>query len=144
MAWLRRKKNVDANLPEEVQTYYKGERRERAGVAWLLAIGTLIATLLVALILFWVGRWAYRAITDHNNKPKVTPGVTTQAVNEGKTDSGAVSTTTPSTGTTPSTTTTPTPAAAKTQTPTSVPNTGPDETPTTLVNTGPSDDPALN
>ncbi len=146
MAWLRRKKNVDTTLPEEVQTYYKGERRERTSVAWLLAIGTLIVTLLVAFLLFWVGRWAYRALTDNDTKPKTPNSAATQPVSGGKTDSAAATTSTPSTGTTSTTTTSAatTPAAQSTPKPTTVPNTGPSETPTTLINTGPSDDPSLN
>lgn len=49
-------------VPEEIQDYYQTERRERTGVAWLLAFGTLIVTILVAGGIFFAGRWAYREI----------------------------------------------------------------------------------
>lgn len=63
MALFRRNKTTSV-LPE-VDQYYTGERRDRAGIAWLLA---LVSVALVALVLvgaFLAGRWAYREITDN-------------------------------------------------------------------------------
>jgi flagellar biosynthesis/type III secretory pathway M-ring protein FliF/YscJ len=53
---------ADQEVPEEIQDYYQTERRERAGVAWLLAFGTLVVTILLAGGIFFGGRWAYRKI----------------------------------------------------------------------------------
>lgn len=67
MKWpFSRNKNVDG-VPLEIQEYYQTERRERAGVAWLLALGTLLITVGLATLLFFGGRWAYRKIADRND-----------------------------------------------------------------------------
>lgn len=66
MALINRKNKTD--VPQEIQEYYQTEKRERAGVAWLLAFGTLIVTIVLAAGIFFAGRWAYREIagTDDN------------------------------------------------------------------------------
>lgn len=58
-------------VPEEIQDYYQTERRERAGVAWLLAFGTLIITVVVATGIFFAGRWAYRQVAG-TDEPETT------------------------------------------------------------------------
>ncbi len=63
---FRRNKDVSA-VPAEIQEYYQSERRERTGVAWLLALGTLIITVGLATLLFFGGRWAYRAIANNDD-----------------------------------------------------------------------------
>ncbi len=68
---LRRNKIEDPTLPKEVQAYYEAEQRDRRGVAGLLAVGTLIVTILVAAGLFFGGRWAYRSIRHTDKKPNV-------------------------------------------------------------------------
>jgi hypothetical protein len=65
-----RKKDV---LPEEVDNYYKSQRRARIGTAWLLGFLTLIITLIIALGLFYGIRYAYREITDSNDTTDVVP-----------------------------------------------------------------------
>lgn len=68
MKWpFRRKQNIDG-VPQEIQDYYQSERREKTGIAWLLALGTLLTTIALAILLFFGGRWAYRKITNRNNK----------------------------------------------------------------------------
>lgn len=62
MKLFNRKKDNSTN--DEIKNYYAEERRDRTGVAWLLAAATLVVTLLLALGLFYGGRWAYRAIFD--------------------------------------------------------------------------------
>lgn len=61
---FNRKKNDNQDLPPEVQDYYQAERREKVGVAGLLALGTLLVTILVAIGLFFGGRWVYRTVFD--------------------------------------------------------------------------------
>lgn len=56
-----------AAMPPEVQEYYQAERRERTGIAWLLAVGTLIVTILLVLALFFGGRWIYQKLTRRDN-----------------------------------------------------------------------------
>jgi len=46
-------------VPKEVKEFYQAERRERVGVAWLLALATLITTVLVAFGLFFGGFGAF-------------------------------------------------------------------------------------
>jgi cytoskeletal protein RodZ len=146
----RRKQNTDV-LPEEVREYYQSERRERTGVAWLLAVATLVATFIIAAALFFSGRWAYRTVFNNDdNKNKTTTsqdnaqrvdengnvtGGNQQAVNNGSAGQ--------STGTSSTSTNTPSPSSSTTtnnattnSTPTSTPNTGPVE----LINTGPGDE----
>lgn len=64
MALLNRKNKTD--VPAEIQEYYQAERRERTGVAWLLAFGTLIVTILLAAGIFFAGRWTYRQIAGND------------------------------------------------------------------------------
>jgi hypothetical protein len=72
MALFRRNRTEEAAMPPEVQSYYQAENRERAWVAWLLAIATLFATVLVVLGLYFGGRWAYRKINNTDNKNTAT------------------------------------------------------------------------
>lgn len=66
MALFRRNTDEDTveipAVPEEVQTYYQEEKRERKWLAWLLALGTLLATVLITLGLFYGGRYVYRKL----------------------------------------------------------------------------------
>lgn len=62
-----RNKDKD-NVPAEIQEYYQAEKRERTGVAWLIAVVTLLVTVAIALGLFFGGRWIYRTLTDNNDQ----------------------------------------------------------------------------
>jgi len=66
MAWpFNKRKTTDTtDVPKEVQDYYQSERREHVGVAWLLALGTLLLTMALAVGLFFGGRWVYRTLFD--------------------------------------------------------------------------------
>lgn len=57
------------DVPEEVKEYYESSSRERVGIAWLLGLGTLLVTVILALGLFFGGRWAYRKVTKPDQKP---------------------------------------------------------------------------
>lgn len=136
----RRKKNTDV-LPEEVREYYQAEKRQKAGVAWVLALGTLLVTFLVAGALFFGGRWAYRAIFDKDDKP-----TTSQSQDQDSTDSSIDSSsaannaggqTSSASTNTPSTTTNP---GASTNTTTPAPAPTPAAPTPGLVNTGPGDE----
>ena len=67
--WPFNRKQDSADLPQEVQDYYKTEKGQKPGVAGLLALGTLVVTVLLALGLFFGGRWAYRAAFKDDKKP---------------------------------------------------------------------------
>jgi hypothetical protein len=70
MALFRRKnQDIDA-VPQEVRDYYQSERRERTGIAWLLALGTLVVTLLIASALFFGGKWVYNRTLGKPDAPK--------------------------------------------------------------------------
>lgn len=135
----RRKQNTDV-LPEEVREYYQSERRERAGVAWLLALGTLILTFVIAAGLFFGGSWVYNTVFDNDDDNKQTAsqddglrvdenGNVTGATNpDNSTGTSSTNTTTPSTPTnTPSTTSSTTPSTGEVA-------------PAQLVDTGPGDE----
>lgn len=96
----RRNKNKQV-LPQEVREYYQAEKRERTGMAWLLAITTLVVTFLIAAGLFFGGRWAYRAIFDNDDKS----GNTTSQTETAKSDDSAAETNTQDTNSNPDATT---------------------------------------
>jgi cytoskeletal protein RodZ len=136
---FRRTTTTSDNLPTEIKEYYQTERRERVGVAWLLALGTLLLTLILATGLFFGGRWAYRKIAGTDKKPETAqttskeeekaapaPSATQGSSSEqpGPTGTSSTSTSTPSTTSTPATPPSPTPAPAPS---TALPNTGPSE-----------------
>lgn len=138
---FRRTTTTSDNLPTEIKEYYQTERRERVGVAWLLALGTLLLTLILATGLFFGGRWAYRKIAGTDKKPETAqttpkeeekaapaPSATQGSSSEqpGPSGTSSTSTSTPSTApaTTPATPPGPTPAPASSA---ALPNTGPSE-----------------
>lgn len=61
-------RNNKTNVPAEIQEYYETGKRDRTGIAWLLAFGTLILTIVLAAGIFFAGRWAYRKIAGSDNK----------------------------------------------------------------------------
>lgn len=69
MALFRRKK-TDSVLPE-VDKYYEGERRDRAGLAWLMALISVIIVALIIIALFLAGRWLYRQVTKGDDSRDV-------------------------------------------------------------------------
>jgi len=130
MALFRRKAKIEApDMPPELQTYYQAEKREKSWMAWALGLATLVVTILLALALFFGGRWIYRKV--RNEPAKVT---TVQTDNEAKETPKATTPepAAPSTPTTPSntgtsSTSTNTPRAA-TPGSSDLPNTGPADT----------------
>lgn len=60
------RKPKDSVLPE-VDQYYEGERRDRAGLAWLLALVSVAVVALVIIGVFLAGRWAYRQIANNDD-----------------------------------------------------------------------------
>lgn len=107
-----RRSQKQSILPKEVAEYYKSEQRERASVAWVLGIVTLIVTLLLASALFFGGRWAYRKITNNEPSSSQTPSPSPASLPDGDEEiNPPVST--PPTGSAPTPTpTTPNPAPA--------------------------------
>jgi hypothetical protein len=151
---FRRKKSNKSTLPNEVKDYYQAERRERVGVAWLLALATLVTTVILAIGIYYGGRWVYRKIKNDkpknvttNNQPKQNTGSNntnqspqpdaTNNSNGTNTSPSNPQTNTPNNGnqgtSSPPNTPTPTPPTpAQTPRPnpgtTSIPNTGPGDT----------------
>lgn len=70
MALFKRKKK-DSVLPE-IDKYYEGERRDRTGVAWLLAIVSVLVVALFLVGIFLAGRWAYRTIKGNDTDVAIT------------------------------------------------------------------------
>lgn len=72
--WSRQPKDksqLPGKVPEEVEDYYQSEKRERKGVAWLLALGTLLVTVLLAAVIFFGGRWVYRTVFDNDDSQQI-------------------------------------------------------------------------
>lgn len=122
------KKQQQTQIPE-LQEYYASKKTESTGLAWLLALGSLLLTAAIFIGLFLGGRWIYRSITN-DDKPtsgtsqtsgdknvvqsdgsvntgdtiKATPTQPTETVTAPKVETsvgGAVSTPTPVTSSTP-------------------------------------------
>ncbi len=88
------KKNTNSTKIPELQDYYANQKNESTGVAWLLAVGSLLVTVAIFVGLFAGGRWLYRKATDNDNKITTTTQTTDTTVNED--GSTAVTVTTPS------------------------------------------------
>lgn len=151
----RKNKNSDV-LPEEVREFYKAEKRDRTGMAWLLAIATLVVTFLIAAGLFFGGRWVYRAVFNDDDDKNANTTSQTEDTSSSQTTSDTSQTpsnsTTQSSGQTSSTNTSQTPNTSSSSQNNStnrsgttdststnaqtVPNTGPG----TLVDTGPGNE----
>lgn len=126
--WNRNKKN---DLANEFREYYQPNTNERTGLAWLLALITLVCSVFLIVSLFWGGRWIYRKVANNDNKPAVTQPTTRGTVSPTPAPSLA-----PTSGEAPTPTPTPTPqsgvagtSATPTPTPASsnrLPSTGPD------------------
>lgn len=78
----RKNQTADTSVPPEVQEYYQAEKRDRTGMAWLLAAATLIATVLLAIGLFYGGRWAYRTLFTDDNQTETRVDQDTENVDE--------------------------------------------------------------
>lgn len=143
MALFKRNKTTidDAVMPQELQDYYEAETRERTWMAWMLGLATLVITVVIALGLFYGGRFAYRKIrgsdskqtaVQQDNQSEDEDADEADEENEEQTASApatsepaqtAAPTSTPNT----SSTTTNTPRTATPQ-PSTMPNTGPTDT----------------
>ena len=67
MALFNRRKNKETQaMPPEVQDYYQAEKRERTGVAWLLGLVAFAITVVLALAIFFGGRWLWRTLTSND------------------------------------------------------------------------------
>ena len=64
MAFWNRNKNT---VTPEFEEYYMAEKKERVGLAWLLALVTLFASVIAVIGLFFGGRWLYRKINKRND-----------------------------------------------------------------------------
>lgn len=127
MAIFNRKKQPTTGIPE-VERYYDAERRERSGMAWILALVSVAGVALLLIGLFFGGRYLYRKVTN-DKKPAITAQV--QSTPDEKENSSnqkgtsSTSTTTPSVTATPAVTPPTPPTSSQTQSGT-LANTGPE------------------
>ena len=70
MSWFRRTNRVVEDVPE-LRDYY-AQRQESHNVGWLMALGTLLITVVVALAVFMGGKWIYDRIAGNDDSPSVT------------------------------------------------------------------------
>lgn len=139
MALFKRKPktfNDDLPMPQELQDYYAVENRERSWMAWVLGLATLVLTVVIALGLFYGGRYAYRKVRNNDNKNTATQQAAQKENKQEDTEDD-----TPEESTTPATeSTTPTPQTSSTST--STPSTATPATTgaqtTAIPNTGPA------
>ena len=52
---------------DELEPYNTQDRRLQLRSSWLLALSTLLVSIALGFIVFFTGRWAYRAITGTDN-----------------------------------------------------------------------------
>lgn len=67
---FRRRDKED--VPAEIKEYYQAERRERVGVAWAVALLTLLITVGIVMGLFFGGRWLYRTLANRDQNQTAT------------------------------------------------------------------------
>jgi hypothetical protein len=79
----KKSKKPTKDVPEEVQEYYQSERRERVGIAWLLALATLLTTIVLAVGIYFGGRWAWRETFGDKDEVATTEPETQQPQNAG-------------------------------------------------------------
>jgi len=79
--WPFNRKKQEDTLPEEAKEFYESGRKERSGMAWLMALGTLIVTVVLALLLFYGGRWVYNRFAG-DDEPKNQPTEATKQTQE--------------------------------------------------------------
>lgn len=134
MVWPFKKKGSD-KVPADIQQYYQAERRERVGIAWLLGLATVVATLVVATGLYFGGRWIYRQIANRGAEQTTSQDETGSTTPQ--TPPGSSTSPTPGATPPPVTPTPPSPtqiSPGPTPEPASTPTTGP------LPRTGPESD----
>lgn len=90
--WPFRRKQTEDDTPvsKEAEKYYQAEKRERIGLAWILAVVTLAGTVIVVLGLFFGGRWVYHKVA-HKNQPTTTQNPQTSSSNTESSGSGSSS-----------------------------------------------------
>jgi len=71
MAFWNRNRRDDRPVLPELQQYYDAERRERAGLAWVLALVSVAAVALLVVGAFFGGRWIYRKAKNSNDTNNV-------------------------------------------------------------------------
>jgi cytoskeletal protein RodZ len=133
MALFNRNKDTKA-LPE-VEQYYQAERRDRTGLAWLLALVSMIIVAGLLVGIFMAGRWAYDQLANNDDEVAITETSEEAPSFDGApTDNSAESTPaeTPSAGTDEEVKPNPAVTApTTTPAPTQTPRTGSDELPRT-------------
>lgn len=82
--WSLKNRKADANqapqMPPELSDYYAAEKRDRRWGVWLLGLATLVVTVILAVLLFFGGRWVIRKFTSNDDVAQVTQ--TTQTENQ--------------------------------------------------------------
>lgn len=68
---------TESQVPDEVRSFTRAEQRERASLAWVVGIISLLVLIAIFVSLFFAGRWAYNQITDNDSSPD-TSEVTTE------------------------------------------------------------------
>lgn len=71
--WPFNKKRLDQSmLPDEVSEYYKGEKGDTGRRSWVSALLTVAITALLAVVLFFGGKWIYQSIFGNNDESNET------------------------------------------------------------------------
>ncbi len=94
--WPFNKKKLDQSmLPDEVSEYYKGDKDGVKRPSWVSALLTVAVTAIIAVVLFFGGKWVYQSIFGNNENKTVDQTSTTKdqtekdnpAVNDNDTES---------------------------------------------------------
>lgn len=66
--WPFNKKKLDQSmLPDEVSEYYKGDKDGVQRPSWVSALFTVAVTAIIAVVLFFGGKWVYQSIFGNND-----------------------------------------------------------------------------
>lgn len=142
MRLFKRNSSQNTDASSQVTDYYQSEKSGRKPVAWLLALGTFIVTLVIILGVFFVGKWGYHKFTNRNksNQQAQTTG-TSNTTDTSRQASDNNSSTPTSNSAADQNTSAPQTSSTSTSTPSGPAANSPAATPPSrLVNTGPDED----
>lgn len=85
--WPFNKKKLDQSmLPDEVSEYYKEEKGESGRRSWVSALLTVAITALLAVVLFFGGKWIYQSIFGNNDESNETQTAQQDQIGNSKQD----------------------------------------------------------
>ena len=138
--WPFKRKSSKESLnpvPEEIKAYYEAENKQSSWRIWAVSIATFVGTLVVILLLFWAGSWAYHQIKDSNKASQTNQSQKASESSKSEQSKKSEDSNSNSGSTQPKPPTQPKPTPAPAPTPTAETTPAPQPNSDQLANTGP-------